>query len=62
MTTAGASFSSGTVLSTYIFELDECDRGLTLGAGIPQHGLSSNQMALVTSDCGTTRSLSIKWP
>ena len=32
MTTAGASFSSGTVLSTYIFELGECDRGLTLGA------------------------------
>ena len=34
-----------------------------LGAGRPtQHGLSSKNMALVTSDCGTTRSLSIKWP
>ena len=30
--------------------------------GTPQHGLSSNKMALITSDCGTTRSLSIKWP
>ena len=28
----------------------------------PQHGLSSDTMALVTSDCGTMRSLSIKWP
>ena len=25
-----------------------------------QHGLSSNKMALITSDCGTTRSQSIK--
>ena len=32
------------------------------GAGLPQHGLSSNKMALITSDCGTTRSSSIKWP
>ena len=28
----------------------------------PQHGLSSNKMALITSDCDTTRSMSIKWP
>ena len=28
----------------------------------PQHGLSSNTMALITSDCVTMRSLSIKWP
>ena len=28
----------------------------------PQHGLPSKKMALVTSDCGTMRSLSIKWP
>ena len=28
----------------------------------PQHGLSSNKMALVTSDYGIMRSPSIKWP
>ena len=28
----------------------------------PQHGLSSNKMALITSDCSETRSPSIKWP
>ena len=28
----------------------------------PQHGLPSNTMALMTSDCGTMRSPSIKWP
>ena len=27
-----------------------------------QHGLSPKEMALVTSNCGTTRSMSIKWP
>ena len=27
----------------------------------PQHGLHSNRMALITSDCGKMRSLSIKW-
>ena len=27
-----------------------------------QHGLSSKKMALITSDCGTMRSPSIKWP
>ena len=32
------------------------------GAGPPRHGLSSDKMALVTSNCGTMRSLSIKWP
>ena len=26
------------------------------------HGLSSNKMALITSDCDATRSSSIKWP
>ena len=30
------------------------------GCGPPQHGLSSKKMALITSDCGATRSLSIK--
>ena len=30
--------------------------------GTPQHGLYSNKMALITSDCGAIRSLSIKWP
>ena len=32
------------------------------GAGTPQHGLSSDTMALITSDCGTTCSPNIKWP
>ena len=27
----------------------------------PQHGLYSNEMALITSDCGAMRSMSIKW-
>ena len=30
--------------------------------GPPQHGLSFKRMALITSDCGTMRSPSIKWP
>ena len=30
--------------------------------GTPQHELSSKTMALFTSDCGATRSLSIRWP
>ena len=30
--------------------------------GAPQHGLSSSAMALITSDCGAMRFLSIKWP
>ena len=32
------------------------------GCATPQHGLSSNKMALVTSDYGIMRSPSIKWP
>ena len=32
------------------------------GAGAPQHGLSSNKMALITSGRGQMRSLRIKWP
>ena len=32
------------------------------GAGTTQHGLFSKKMALVTSDCGTIPSPSIKWP
>ena len=32
---------------------------ILLGCGTPQHGLPS---ALITSDYGTMRSLSIKWP
>ena len=32
------------------------------GAGTPQHGLSSNKMALITSDCDKTRYPSTKWP
>ena len=32
------------------------------GAGIPQHGLSSNKMALITSDCDAMRSPRTKWP
>ena len=30
--------------------------------GIPQHGLSSNKMDLITPDCGTMCSPVIKWP
>ena len=30
--------------------------------GTPQHGLSSNEMARIISDCGAMRSLGIKWP
>ena len=28
----------------------------------PQHGLSSNRMARITSDCGKMCSMCIKWP
>ena len=35
---------------------------INTGAGPPQHGLSSNKMALITSDCGVMCSPSIKWP
>ena len=41
-----------------MFDLGDLDDG----AGTPQHGLSSNKMALINSDFGATRSLSIKWP
>ena len=34
----------------------------TIGAGPPQPGLSSNKMALITSDCGTMGSPNMKWP
>ena len=36
--------------------------GVDLVRDTPQHGLSSNKMALITSDCGAMRSLRIKWP
>ena len=32
------------------------------GCVTPQHGLSSNKMALIPSDCGAMRSPSIEWP
>ena len=32
------------------------------GAGNPQHGLSSNKMALITSEYGIMCSLRFKWP
>ena len=32
------------------------------GAPPPQHGLSSNKMAPITSDCGVARYLRIRWP
>ena len=34
--------------------------GSLAGAGPPQHGLSSNKMALITSHCGTMRSPSVE--
>ena len=53
-------------LPTDEFKLYERERELYDSAlsrcGTPQHGLSSNTMALITSHCGTMRSLSIKWP
>ena len=36
--------------------------GYEAGARPSQHGLSSKKMTLVTSDCGATRYLSIRWP
>ena len=33
-----------------------------LSARPAQHGLSSDTMALITSDCGDMRSLGSKWP
>ena len=32
------------------------------GAAPSQHGLSSKTMTRITSECGATRFLSIKWP
>ena len=32
------------------------------GAGPPPHGLSSNTMALITTDCNSMRYLRTKWP
>ena len=32
------------------------------GAGPPPHGLSSNTMALITTECDAMRSLRTKWP
>ena len=32
------------------------------GAGPPPHGLSSNTMALITTNCAAMRSLTTKWP
>ena len=36
--------------------------GAVHGTTPHNHGLSSNKTALITSDCGTMRSPSIKWP
>ena len=41
---------------------NESAASLSAGAGPPQHALSSNKIALITSGCGATRSLGIKWP
>ena len=43
------------------YESDDDDVEKKLGCGPPQHGLSSNKMARITSDCGKMRHLSIKW-
>ena len=42
--------------------LERVQAALEAGAGTPQHGLSFDKMALITSGCGTMRSPSIKWP
>ena len=41
--------------------MSQTDRFSRTWCGTPQHGLSSNKMPLITSDCDTMRSLSIKW-
>ena len=54
-TTGGGIFSRGTL---------HLDGGSNRSALTPPvtHGLSSSNVALMTSDCGTTRSPSINWP
>ena len=44
--------------------IPECGLDASKACGGPPtaHGLSSNTMALITSDCGATRSLGTKWP
>ena len=42
--------------------LDDETIALTSRCATLQHGLSSDKMALITSDCGTMCSPSIKWP
>ena len=41
---------------------DDLRAKLNAVRGTPQHGLSSNKMAPITSDCDAMRSLDIKWP
>ena len=44
------------------FQPSPTGRALLHGAGTPQHGLSSNKMPIITSDCGTICPLDIKIP
>ena len=59
----GGSFAGPAATVTFLST--RCRAGpLTLPPGpghAPQHGLSSKNMALITSDYGKMRSLSIKW-
>ena len=44
-------------------DLGRCpEEQVQAGAGTPQHGLPSQNMALITSDYGIMRSISIEWP
>ena len=58
-------------IAAYEASADEADEAASFSGsggtvkqvrGPPQHGLSSNAMALITSDYGAMRCLSIKWP
>ena len=50
------------LFSAYGWSYEYSWTNLTSIAGGSVHGLYSNKMAQITSDCGTVRSLVIKWP
>ena len=53
----------GALIATAVLKQDHYKYGMyTTRCGTPQHGLSSNKMAPITSDCGTMCYPSIKWP
>ena len=58
----GGSERGSALLGQYVPPLLEALCTLMHRCGPPQHGLPSKTMTLTTSDCGATRSLSIKRP